>query len=626
MDYSDFHQVHPDLESLGAVHPIFHDSDGAPVYEAPYYGLLARVLHLNDVASLHLYNDNPRTKIFRALKDYETWHYHPFVIAQRCRSFDALRALLDIYIADPTLIESLETYLLHIGFSPINQACAFANREMTLWLLHHDPPLATLHDRDTTGQTPLLSAARALGLNLRGGTGTHSPIAARNEKRDQIARTEDFICFLLDQGCSVQDSNIYVNPLFPYDPLVQIQNREKQESNQAPIELKDTVLCAAIPYASYQLVSRLITEGADIHAQQAWFDPNSTIESTKQVTALHIASLFSNLKGMQALIDHRGKIDLAEMVSIPDSTGKLPLHWALMGRRDDRTEVEVRDNQHDITDLTCIVELLLNANPDAVNICDQNGSTVFHYAATFCGGLITGISLIKLLLNGKTNPLPSILNARNYKGVTALEDAIYYHRVRHGTPDRRLLTLLEILLQNGTDGRACNDQGQNLLHILAMNFGDTDPAEVDILDLLLEFVNVNDVDIEGRTSLHFLVQFWNRIIAVRYLISRGADVNMVDHRGNTPLHMVMNGKLIPGLYQTAEFQTITSDRPAAAREEMIQVLIDAGASMDHVNAAGQTPPQLLNELTERTKERWQNFGTRGRTRVACRGAGRGRGL
>lgn len=603
MDYSDFHQVDPNLEELCPA-PVFHDLNGAPVYETLDYGLLSQILHLNDVASLHLYNKIAHDKIFR--RNQDEW-YHPFRLAAGRDSLDALRALLEIYLADSTLTEPLETCLARLGVSPIHAACAGANREMTLWLLHHSPPLGTLHARDTKGETPLFSAAKALGLfTYRGVDGA---ILDRYENREEIARLEEFVYFLLDQQCSVRDSNVYANPQSTFEGLVQLQNWAKQRSGQVYAGLKDTVLCAGIPHAGYQLVSRLIAEGADIHAQlQSWYNPDGGIPYSERVTALHVASLFSNLDGIQALMDHHGNVKLADMVSITDETGRLPLHWALKGDRDNRTEIYVKKDQEDMTNsLARIVELLLNANPDTINIRDEEGSTVFHYVVSSRTGMATILPVVNLLFNAKIKALPSTLNACNHKGMTAMGEAIVNHRKRFGTPNGQLMELLETLLRNGSDAHMCDDEGQNLLHKLGSGFGDTDLAEVSIWDMLLEFIDVNNVDAEGRTPLHFLVRCWNRTNAVRHLINRGADVTMADHKGNMPLHMVMTGRLVGWLWDYANNPTMTmdSEAPAKARGEMIQILLDAGASMDHVNASGQTPSQLLDGLTEREMTLWQ---------------------
>jgi ankyrin repeat protein len=246
--------------------------------------------------------------------------WHPFFVAAINNSFDALRELLEIYLTDPVYTEPLDKYLERIGFSPINVACAASNQELTLWLLHHTPPLATLHDRDVRGETPLFSAAS--GLRRK-----HDKryIQDRTNPAGEISRHHDFIYFLLDQGCSIRDSNIYSK---------EESQEETPDSVKKHPELEWTVLGAAITHASYKLVSRLIAEGAEVHDRQRWWDPTdptSRIHNSKGVTALHIASLFWNLEGVHALVDHRGDISMAEMVSNADSHGRIPLHWALLG-------------------------------------------------------------------------------------------------------------------------------------------------------------------------------------------------------------------------------------------------------------------------------------------------------
>ncbi|KAJ5746766.1 ankyrin [Penicillium odoratum] len=49
---------------------------------------------------------------------------------------------------------------------------------------------------------------------------------------------------------------------------------------------------------------------------------------------------------------------------------------------------------------------------------------------------------------------------------------------------------------------------------------------------------------------------------------------------------------------------MTSDLPARARDEVIEVLMGAGAAMGHRNAAGKTPLQILDERTKKMEERW----------------------
>ncbi|BDD57919.1 hypothetical protein MAP00_003239 [Monascus purpureus] len=72
-----------------------------------------------------------------------------FHIAIYGDNFDVLCKLIQIYLPDTSLTEPLEDHLKHFHVSPVVEACATANEEMVLWLMNHDPPLGTLHYRDS---------------------------------------------------------------------------------------------------------------------------------------------------------------------------------------------------------------------------------------------------------------------------------------------------------------------------------------------------------------------------------------------------------------------------------------------------------------------------------------------
>lgn len=109
---------------------------------------------------------------------------------------------------------------------------------------------------------------------------------------------EAFLCFLLEQGCSVCDSNIIVT-----------ETHEEAPGSEYVPELEQKVHGAAIPYASYKMVSRLIAEGAKVHAEQSWqgfhsFDGIRRIKDGEKVTALHMASFFWNIEEIYGLLEN----------------------------------------------------------------------------------------------------------------------------------------------------------------------------------------------------------------------------------------------------------------------------------------------------------------------------------
>ena len=59
-----------------------------------------------------------------------------------------------------------------------------------------------------------------------------------------------------------------------------------------------------------------------------------------------------------------------------------------------------------------------------------------------------------------------------------------------------------------------------------------------INDLILLGANLDWQDEKyGKTSLHWATQYWGNVEIVRMLIDAGADVNLKDNNGDTPLHI-----------------------------------------------------------------------------------------
>ncbi|KAJ5317432.1 hypothetical protein PENANT_c074G03470 [Penicillium antarcticum] len=111
-------------------------------------------------------------------------------------------------------------------------------------------------------------------------------------------------------------------------------------------------------------------------------------------------------------------------------------------------------------------------------------------------------------------------------------------------------------------------------------FRDTDCADIAILEILLEFVDVNHVDDNAHTPLYLMSKRLNRINAVRHLIS------VVGKKGNSSLHETMHGRLAQRVFEDGDVEPIGPDKLKSMRVDMIQVLVDAGASMDLSNESG----------------------------------------
>jgi ankyrin repeat protein len=65
-----------------------------------------------------------------------------------------------------------------------------------------------------------------------------------------------------------------------------------------------------------------------------------------------------------------------------------------------------------------------------------------------------------------------------------------------------------------------------------------------MLDRLLESpTDIIDIEADGYTAIHYLARYLVQIEATRYLISRGADISVVNHKGNTPLYELIRGTI-----------------------------------------------------------------------------------
>ena len=131
---------------------------------------------------------------------------------------------------------------------------------------------------------------------------------------------------LLDRGASARDHIDWEDepPIVPYASLILCGEK-----------VSGTVLSLAMAGAGYQLVKRLIEEGADVHTKEGRYFGARNIKSeytAQDITPLHIGSFYSNADGIQALLDYRGcNVNLIDIVSCRDSCGCLPLHLAARG-------------------------------------------------------------------------------------------------------------------------------------------------------------------------------------------------------------------------------------------------------------------------------------------------------
>ncbi len=272
------------------------------------------------------------------------------------------------------------------------------------------------------------------------------------------------------------------------DAVVEIENvlSDATVPNEDQIaRIKKENLISAITDWDVESVRLLLKDGADI----------SSCCGEMGTNALHMASCFAKTTELIDVVLETGIFDINGV----DNNGSPPLHWAIA------------------TNILEIVRHLIRKGADPT-IANKEGDTPLHLAARHEEGIET-ISLI--LENERVD-----INSRGKNEWTAL-----HYAIEASQPDT-----VRYLLKKGADPNAAYENGATPLHLAAKeDYRET----TELIDIILETgkCNINAVDNDGRTPLHYAIERYAPVTRVRRLIEMGADPGIADKNGVTPLHM-----------------------------------------------------------------------------------------
>lgn len=156
--------------------------------------------------------------------------------------------------------------------------------------------------------------------------------------------------------------------------------------------------------------------------------------------------------------------------------------------------------------------------------------------------------------------------------------------------------LLKVLVAEGANLNARNPRGQTPLMMLASG------GQLDLVDFLLQAgADIDARDEFGNTALLWAAYWGHREVIARLLMGNAQGVTVNDD-GNNALHLIALGGVANQTRKLLKKPVyLRSGRRQIAKENtdtslfLLKQLVHAGAFVDAVNKAGQTPVLLLAE-------------------------------
>ncbi|SCG82370.1 putative ankyrin repeat protein RF_0381 [Proteiniborus sp. DW1] len=215
-----------------------------------------------------------------------------------------------------------------------------------------------------------------------------------------------------------------------------------------------------------------------------------------------------------------------------------------------------------------MVKYLLEKGAD-IEAVDNDGKTALAYS-------LYNIDMVKLLLSEEAD-----VNHLDNQGRSIL----FYEGVN--------LELLEVLQEAGIDFHLVDKEGKTALF---NNYYDIDEVKYLVEKVGLD---VSQADSKSTTPLHVIKSYRGKI--AEYLVSKGADVNAIDHEGRSPLFYDTPKKAL--LELGADINIVDSyGRTAlfyAKRDEDVEILVTAGFDVNAEDHKGLRPLHYVLTQTEK---------------------------
>ena len=174
------------------------------------------------------------------------------------------------------------------------------------------------------------------------------------------------------------------------------------------------------------------------------------------------------------------------------------------------------------------------------------------------------------LRNAKSFPPPLVTAKTTY--IPHSPKSNHYQHLYHAVIHQDLPTIRSLLSSNIT----WHNPLEHTINCALFKAALFDSADILAALLTSQNYNINAADNLGRTALHLFILYGHNLDCFRMLMDAGADVNMQDADGNTPLHFALNEEY----YECVDM--------IVKRKELVP---------DVKNNKGKVPIELLKEET-----------------------------